>query len=120
LPTEVRAEQVFVLAAGDVGMHGEEIKVVEYVLIDIAHESVLSNGMITLAQQQRKGVVAWASAAYTNAGRGGGYEGWQGVRVLGIVEARGVTVFGQGWIGQINTDGAVLSVIHMITVGGRT
>jgi hypothetical protein len=76
VPTEVGAEQISVFTAGNVGVHGEEVKLVEYVLIDVAPEGILGNGVIPLAQQLREGGIAWASASHPDAGRGGGYEGW--------------------------------------------
>src|SRR5262249_26914348 len=46
VPTEVGTQQIFVLAAGDVGVYGEEVKLIKHALIDIAPEGVLRNGVI--------------------------------------------------------------------------
>ena len=99
VPTEIGAKEIFVFTACDICVYGEEVKLVEQALIDVAPEGVLCNGVIPLAQQQRKGVTARASASHTDAGRGGGHEGWEGVRVLRVLEAWFVTAFKQGWIG---------------------
>ena len=52
LPAEVGPQQVFLLAAGDVGLDGEQPQLVQQRRVHIAVERVLRDGVVGLEEQQ--------------------------------------------------------------------